>query len=177
MNCYFVKRAEGDFSETQRIKATKGHAKLAIAAYGLCARKYGVKDGRPFFNALRVLLKELGKAGYTENPAGWKVVGGRLIKFEDMTHQQLFASFASVQQTVGKWVWNLVPADIDLHLPLLEEDLVFKANDVTVVMELLFELLQKHKGHFDIDTERGMQYLDTRLLSKLNNSNVTQEVQ
>lgn len=175
MNCYFVKRAEGDLSETQRIKAANGHANLAKAAYANCARKHGLKDGRSFFNTLRVLLKELGRAGYTENPAGWKVVGGRFVKFEDMTHQQLFASFASVQQTVGKWVWNLVPADIDLHLPLLEESLVFKANDVNVVMDLLFELLQKYKGYFDIDVEQGMHYLDTRLLNKLSNSAVTQE--
>lgn len=177
MNCYFVKRAEGDFSETQRIKATDGHAKLAIAAYAICARKYELKDGRSFFNALRVLLKELGKAGYIENPAGWKVVGGRFVKFEDMTHQQLFASFASVQQTIGKWVWNLVPANVDLHLPLLEENLVFKANDVNVVMELLFELLQKHKGFFDVDAEQGMHHLDARLLKKLSNSVTIQEAQ
>jgi len=166
-NCYFAKRSEGDFSETQRIKATEGHAKLVIAAYAICARKYAVEDGRLFFNALRVLLKELGKAGYTERPEGWKVTGGRFAKFEGMTQRQLFASFASVQQTIAKWVYDLVPVEIDLHLPLLEEDLVFKANDVNVVMVLLFELLQKHKGLFDVDTEQGMHHLDTRLLKKL----------
>ena len=167
MERYFAKRTEGDFTETQKIKATPGHAKLAKDAYVSCARKYDLRDGRSFFRGLRELLKELGKAGYTKNQEGWNVVGGKFVKFDDMTHQQLFSSFASVQQAVAKWVWNLVPAITELHLPLLEQGLVFKANDVQAVMELLFEFMQEHKGRFCVDTELGMHHLEGRLLKCL----------
>lgn len=168
MERYFAKRNEGDYSETQRIKADPGHKQLVIQAYSECVRKYGVKDGRTFFNALRRLLKELGRVGHTKEPTGWRVAGGRFIEFEDMTHQQLFASFASVQQAVAKWVWNVVPANAELHLPLLEEGLVFKANDVQAVMALLFELLHKHKDYFMFDEEdNGMYRLEQRLVKCL----------
>jgi len=167
MERYFAKRTEGDYTETQRILAVPGHAQGAKEAYAHYVRMYNVKDGRSFFNALRGLLKELGKAGYTKSPVGWNVVGGKFVKFEDMTYQQLFSSFASVQQTIAKWVWNLVPANTELHIPLLEQGLVFRANDVDAVMGLLFELLHTHNGRFDFDAESGMYHLEGRLFKCL----------
>ncbi|NTV72370.1 MAG: hypothetical protein HGA71_19780 [Azonexaceae bacterium] len=167
MNRYFDKRSEGDFTETQKIIATAGHAELAKQAYVLCVKKYEVKDGRSFFTALRGLLRLLGQAGHTQKTEGWHVPGGKFLPFDKMTHQQLFATWASVQQTVAKWVWNILPANADLHCQLLEQGLVFKANDVCAVMELVFELLQMHKGHFGIDLELGLYHLEGKVMTCL----------
>lgn len=167
MERYFVQRTEGDFSETQKIKAEVGHAHLARLAYAACAKKFEVKDGRSFFDALRSLLSYLGKAGYTKQAEGWGVTGGRFVAFSKMTHQQIFATWASVQQTIAKWVWNIAPAHTDLHCEILTRELVFKANDVQAVMELLFEVLQLHKGYFAFDDEIGAHNLEGRLVKCL----------
>jgi hypothetical protein len=55
-----------------------------------------------------------------------------------------------------------LPANTALHCQVLEEGLVFKANDVGAVMELVFELLQLHKGHYGFDAELGMYHLEER---------------
>ena len=116
---YFAKRAEGDFAETQRIKAVVGHAVVVRQAFGRCLREYEVKDGRSFFRALRDLLKELGKAGHTKNEDGWHAPGGKFLPFEKLSPQQLFGTWASVQQAVAKWIWNLLPTS-DLYLAVTE---------------------------------------------------------
>lgn len=167
MERYFVKRTKEDFSETQKIKAEVGHAQQAKLAYALCAKKFEVADGRSFFAALKALLVSLGRAGYTKQPDGWKVTGGRFQEFSRMTHQQLFATWASVQQAIAKWIWNVVPAHTHLHCEMLTKELVFKANDVQAVMELLFEVLQQHKGYFSFDDEQGLYHLEGRLVKCL----------
>lgn len=168
MERYFDKRTEGDFSETQRIKAEVGHAQQVRLAYAACVKQYEVKDGRSFFAALRGLLSALGKAGYTKQADGWCVTGGRFINFANMSHQQLFATWASVQQAIAKWVWNVVPAHAELHCEVLVKELVFKANDLQAVMVLLFELLQAYRGHFVYDQELGLHHLEGRLIKCLN---------
>lgn len=168
MNCYFVKRAEGDFSETQRIKAEVGHAELARQAFVKCVREYEVRDGRSFLAALKNLLKELGRVGFTEHPEGWHVTGGKFLSFEKMTLQQIFAKWGSVQQAIAKWVWNLLPANLELYTSQIEQGLVFRANDVKAVMGLVCELLY-HPGLklFYVDTEQGISKLETKVLSCL----------
>jgi hypothetical protein len=167
MNRYFVKRTEGDFSETQKIKASAGHALLAKQAYVVCANKFEVADGRSFFKGLRAFLRELSAAGYTQQVGTWRVTGGKFIPFEKLTHQQIFATWASVQQAIAKWIWNLLPANTYLHCQLLEQDLVFKANDVLAIMELVFELLYQYKGQYGFDPELGMYNLEGRVLKCL----------
>lgn len=166
---YFSERVEGDYSETQKITAEVGHSEQVRKAFAACVRKYGVKDCRPFFTALKILLTELSKAGFTQQPNGWHVTGGKFVTFDKMTHHQLFATWASVQQTIAKWVHNTLPANTDLWLAILEGDLVFEANDVQAVMELLFDFLQLGKGYFSVDIEQGMQYLESRLIKCLIN--------
>lgn len=175
MNRYFVKRIEGDYSETQRIKAETGHADLAKQAFGACFRKYKLQDGRSFFVALKKLLTELSRAEYTQKPNGWNVTGGKFVTFDKMTPHQLFATWASVQQTIAKWVYNTLQAKTDLWLTVLEGNLVFKANDVLVVTELLFDFLQVKPGYFLFDTESKMYEHENRLIEKLSASTVQQE--
>lgn len=168
MERYFAKRTEGDFTETQRIKAEVGHAELARQAFVKCVREYEVKDGRSFLAALKNLLKELGRSGYTEHPEGWHVTGGKFLTFERMTHQQIFAKWASVQQAIAKWIWNLLPANIELYTSQLEQGLVFRANDVKAVMCLVCELLYSPSLKlFYVDTEQGMNKLEAKVLSCL----------
>ncbi len=168
MNKFFSIRAEGDYSETQKITAEVGHSGLVRKAFAECVQKHGVKDCRPFFAALKGLLTELSKAGFTQQPNGWHVTGGKFVTFDKMTHHQLFATWASVQQTIAKWVHATLPSNTEIWLEILENDLVFKANDIQAVMELLFEFLQMGKGYFAVDTEQGMEYLEGRLVKCLN---------
>jgi len=175
MNCYFVKRADGDYNETQKIKAQAGHALLAKQAFGACFRKCKIEDGRSFFVELKKLLNELSKAEYTQKPNGWNVTGGKFLTFEKMTAQQLFATWASVQQTIAKWIYNTLQAKTDLWLSILEQNLVFKANDVMAVTELLFDFLQVRPGYFMFDTERSMYEHENRLIEKLSASATKQE--
>lgn len=153
MDRYFAKRTEGDFSETQRIKAEVGHATLVKKAYCACARREGVGDARLFFVALRSLLVELGKRGYTQHPDGWHVTGGRFQRFDGMSAQQIFAKWASVQQTIAKWIFDILPSNIDLYAKLLEGGLVFKANDLEAVITFLMRFLRLTDSLFDLPTE------------------------
>lgn len=167
MERYFAKRTEGDFSETQRIRAGAGHAQLVTQAYVACSRQFAVKDGRRFFKALQELLSALGEAGYTKDAKGWHVTGGKFVQFGSMTNRQIFATWASVQQTVAKWIWNLLPTNTELHFPILEHQLVFKANDVSAVMQLLFELLHAGNGRFIFDSEQGLEYYEAKVMKCL----------
>lgn len=168
MERYFAKRTEGDFTETQRIKAEAGHAELARHAFVECVRDYEVRDGRSFLAALKELLRELGRCGYTAHPEGWHVTGGKFLPFEKMTLQQIFAKWGSVQQAIAKWVWNLLPANLELYASQIEQGLVFRANDVKAVMGLVCDLLY-HPGLklFYVDTEQGIAKLETKVLACL----------
>lgn len=168
MERYFAKRIEGDLSETQRIKAEAGHAELARQAFVECVRGYEVRDGRSFLAALKELLKELGRRGYTAHPEGWHVTGGKFLPFEKMTLQQIFAKWGSVQQAIAKWVWNLLPANLELYASLIEQGLVFRANDVKAVMSLVCDLLYHPSLRlFYVDSEQGIAKLETKVLSCL----------
>lgn len=85
-----------------------------------------------------------------------------------MTAHQIFASWASVQQTIAKWVYQLLPGHADLWSVLLAEGLVFKANDVRAVMCLLFAVLY-HPGAnaFTVDLEQGLGKLEERVIACL----------
>ena len=175
MNCYFAKRADGDYSETQKIKAKSGHALLARQAFGACIKKYKLDDSRSFFAALKKLLNELSRAEYTQKPNGWNVTGGKFLTFDKMTPHQLFATWASVQQTIAKWVHDTVQGNTNLWLIVLEQNLVFKANDVLAVTELIFDFLQVRPGYFMFDAERSMYEHENRLIEKLGASSAKQE--
>jgi hypothetical protein len=114
---------------------------------------------------LQKLLQELGKAGFTKAPEGWHVTGGKFVTFNKMTLQQIFATWASVQQAIAKWIYSLLPLDAATYANLIEHELVFKANDVQVVMGLVFDLLY-HSGMklFYVDTEQGINQLETKVL-------------
>ena len=167
MNRYFVKRTESDYADTQRIVAKDGHAlkvrKFFVAE--LRKRKCNVERMNHFLGALRNLLKELGKRGYTAQVDAIRVTGGRLVKFEDLSRDQLFGRFASVQQAVAKWVRKAVETNNELWMNLVEKDLVFKANDAQAVMKLLFDLFD-YNGFLAYDyEERGFDAFQQRMLS------------
>ena len=165
MSRYFVKRTEGDLANTQIIKAEVGHAAKARKAFVASLRKDARYKMPLFLDALRNLLKELGKRGYTAQADAIRVTGGRLVKFEDLSREQLFGIFASVQQAVAKWVWKATESDDELWLKLVEEDLVFCANDVQAVMDLLFSIFD-HNGYLAYDyEERGFDAFQMRMLS------------
>jgi hypothetical protein len=140
MGRYFAIRIDGDLAETQRIYAVAGHARLATQAYSACARRSDVRNAETFFSCLRKLLYELCKLGYTKSKDRWAVTGGKSIPLEQVSGRQFFGTFASVQQAVGKWVYNHLINDLDLFDEVQQNELVFKANDVGAVMELLFDL-------------------------------------
>lgn len=140
MEKYFGKRTEGDLAETQKIVAEGGHSRLVAQAYSANMRKHHVKTAESFFMCLALLMAELAKLEYTKSEKGWYVPGRRLVPFGRVTNRQWLGSFASVQQAVGKWIYNHSLNDLDLFDLIQEADLVFKANDVAAVMGLLFEL-------------------------------------
>ena len=137
---YFAKRTEGDLPGTQFVKAKAGHAHEARRAFGRCLREYKAKKGHMFFSALRELLAHLGKKGYGQSQDVWHVTGGKRKPFDQLTANQLFATWASVQRVISDWVYDLLT--LYGQLPE-EEDLVFKGNDVYAVMHLLFRLTCK----------------------------------
>ncbi len=164
MKRYFAKRAEGDLADTQKIVAVVGHADKVRKAF-VRTLKMDQRYKMPlFFGALQNLLKELGKRGYTVKPDGFHVTGGRFVKFEGMSRAQIFGKFASVQQAVAKWVWKVTESDEELWMKMVEEDLVFRANELDAVMALLFELFD-HNGYLAYDyEERGFDAFEQRLL-------------
>ena len=165
MKQYFVKRSEGDLAETQRIVAKDGHAVKVRKAFVVSLRKDARYKMPLFLDALRNLLRELGKRGYTAQADAIRVTGGRLVKFEDLSRGQLFGIFASVQQAVAKWVWKATESDDELWIKLVEDDLVFCANDVQAVMNLLFSIFD-HNGYLAYDyEERGFDAFQMRMLS------------
>lgn len=167
MSRYFVKRTEGDLANTQKIKAEVGHAAKARKVFveSVRQRKYRSEQIQQFFGALRNLLKELGKRGYTAQADVIRAPGGRMVKFEGLSRDQLFGIFASVQQAVGKWVWKATESDDELWLKMVEEDLVFCANDVQAVMNLLLNIFD-HNGYLAYDyEERGFDAFQMRMLS------------
>lgn len=165
MSRYFVKRADGDLANTQKIKAEVGHALKVRKAFVISLRKDARYKVSLFLGALRNLLKELGKRGYTKQADAIRVTGGKMVKFEDLSRDQLFGIFASVQQAVGKWVWKATEGDDELWLKLVDEDLVFCANDVQAVMNLLFSIFD-HNGYLAYDyEERGFDAFQMRMLS------------
>lgn len=167
MERYFAKRAEGDFADTQRIVAEDGHAQKVRKLFVDALKKYQGGSASLFIGALKNLLKELGKRGYTQKPAGIHVTGGRFVKFEDLSRDQIFGIFASIQQAVAKWVWKTAGANDDLWMKMVEEDLVFRANEVEAVLALLFEIFD-HKGFLAYDyEERGFNAFERRMLSCL----------
>lgn len=165
MERYFVKRAEKDLADTQRIVATDGHA-VKVRKFLVASLRQNKRYTSPLFvDALKNLLKELGKRGYTEKPDGLHAPGGRFVKFEDLSRDQMLGKFASIQQAVAKWVWKATESNDDLWMKLVEEDLVFCANDASAVMNLLFELFD-HNGYLAYDyEERGFDAFQQRLLS------------
>lgn len=167
MTQYFVKRAENDLADTQRIVAKDGHA-LKIRKHFVASLRQNKRYTSPLFvDALKSLLRELGKRGYTEKPDGLHAPGGRFVKFENLSRGQMLGKFASIQQAVAKWVWKATESNDDLWMKLVEEDLVFCANDAQAVMALLFELFD-HNGYLAYDyEERGFDAFQQRLLSCL----------
>lgn len=165
MEQYFVKRADGDLAETQLIVSEVGHSIDVRKAYVEAFKKKACYESKHFVSALKKLLKELGKQGYTKDPNGINAPGGRFTKFEDLTIQQIFGRFATVQQAVAKWVYKAVGSKDELWIKLIEEDLVFKANDVEAVMNLLFSIFD-HNGYLAYDyEERGFDAFQQRMLS------------
>lgn len=160
MDRYFAKRTAGDLAETQKIIADVGHSRLVAQAYSNCLNKHR-KNGattQKFFSSLKVLLNELGKLGYTR--LDWKVPGGRVLPIDSVNPRQFLGSFASIQQAIGKWLYNHTLEDPELLATIHANDLVFKANDVQAVMNLLFELLI-------VDHDNWLHDLATKVLTCL----------
>ncbi len=167
MNKYFAKRAEGDFADTQRIDAEVGHSKIVRKLFVDALKNYQQGSASLFIGALKNLLKELGKRGYTEKPDAIRVTGGRWVNFEDLSRDQILGRFASIQQAVAKWVWKTAGANDDLWMKMVERDLVFRANEIEAVLGLLFEIFD-HKGYLAYDyEERGFDAFQKRMLSCL----------
>lgn len=167
MSRYFVKRSDGDLANTQKIIAKVGHGAKARKVFveSVRQRKYKAEQTLQFFGALKNLLKELGKRGYTEQADVIRAPGRRLVKFEDLSRDQMFGIFASVQQAVAKWVWKATESDGELWLKNASEDLVFCANDVQAVMNLLLSIFD-HNGYLAYDyEERGFDAFQMRMLS------------
>lgn len=165
MTQYFVKRAENDFADMQRVAAEDGHA-LKVRKFLVASLRQNKRYTCPLFvDALKILLKELGKRGYTEKSDGLIAPGGRFVKFEDLSRDQLLGKFASIQQAVAKWVWKATETNDDLWMRIVEDDLVFCANDASAVMQLLFELFD-YNGYLAYDAkEHGFDAFQQRLLA------------
>lgn len=143
---FFKPKKEGDFTDVAKIEAGEGYKQHVIAAYVRFARRNNLRDARGLVRATLSVLKLLDKQGLVDTKAntGGLVVGKRFTRFENMSPQQLFAKWATVQQAFGRMVVEAVYTDIDLLEVTNAKGVIFQADDLDISFELIGALTNTH---------------------------------